>query len=98
MVAGWLQRNMLREANSPKVEAERIVAALMDYEGTSAHGHHFLIDKCIDIGLNVYPLESDQHLQEAVLSVHHSYMATFHQTRAIKLIENSAGASWSVQD
>lgn len=62
----------------------------------SGHNHHFLLDNCRAIGLKIEELEADQNLQEAVLSVHHSFMATFSRQNAIKIVENSAGATWAV--
>lgn len=96
MVAAWLKSNMLKGEEKSSEKAKAIVSGLMDYKGTTEHSHHFLIDKCRSIGLNVFALEDDQDLQEAVLSVHHSYVATFARTNAIKIIENAIGANWTV--
>ena len=96
MVAAWLKSNMLKGEEKATEKAKAIVSGLMDYKGTTEHSHHFLIDKCRAIGLNVMALEEDQDLQEAVLSVHHSYVATFARTDAIKIIENAIGANWTV--
>lgn len=96
MVAAWLKSNMLKGEEKAAEKAKAIVSGLMDYKGTTEHSHHFLIDKCRAIGLKVFALEDDQDLQEAVLSVHHSYVATFARTNAIKIIENAIGANWSV--
>ncbi len=96
MVAAWLKSNMLKGEEKATEKARGIVSGLMDYKGTTEHSHHFLIDKCRAIGLNVLALEDDQDLQEAVLSVHHSYVATFARTDAIKIIENAIGANWTV--
>ena len=39
-------------------------------------------------------LESDQRLQDAVLSVFHATVQTFNQTRAVKIIENHKGRAY----
>jgi hypothetical protein len=96
MVKHWLAANMLRDAADPDAAAEKVVASLMNYSETTEHGHHFLIDKCIEFGLKIKPLESDQGLQEDVLSVHHSYMASAVRTNALKFIDNSSKGSWNV--
>ena len=96
MVREWLQANMLRASPNPQQAANSVVAELMNYAGTSEHSHHFLIDKCQDIGLSVESLEANQDFQEAVLSVHHAFMASFDQTEALKIIDNSGGGTWSV--
>lgn len=96
MVATWLANNMFRNNENAKNAADAAVNSLMDYKGTTEHAHHFLIDKCRAIGLNVEQIEEDQDLQEAILSVHHSFIASFAQTNAIKIIQNANGANWIV--
>jgi hypothetical protein len=96
MVTAWLSENMLSAENDPKSRAQQIVSSLMDYKGTTEHGHHFLIDKCREIGLEIKSIEDDQRLQEDILSVHHAFVATFAKTNAIKLIQNANGATWTV--
>lgn len=96
MVTTWLRQNMFAAAGDPGAAATETVNRLMDYAGTTEHGHHFLIDKCQEMGLTVVALEDDQNLQEDVLSVHHSFVATFAKTPSIKLIQNAAGANWTV--
>lgn len=96
MVREWLAGNMLSSSPDPQKAADSVVAELMNYAGTSEHSHHFLIDKCQEIGLTVDRLEDHQDFQEAVLSVHHAFMASFDQTEALKIIDNSNGGTWSV--
>lgn len=95
MVAAWLAANMLAGEVDPAAAAKTTVGHFMDYRGSTEHGHHFLIDKCRDMGLKVFAIEDDQALQEDVLSVHHSFVASFARTNAIKIIQNAAGATWS---
>lgn len=98
MVKEWLRTNMLSGATNPTDAAESVIANLMDYSGTTEHSHHFLIDKCIDIGLTIEPIETNQVLQEHILSVHHCYMASFARSTSLKLIDNSNGQTWTVDD
>lgn len=49
---------------------------------------------CKELGLNITELESDQTLQELVLSVHHAFIITIDATAATKLIENQNGARY----
>lgn len=95
MVGAWLRSNMFRGRNSKK-RADKVMTHLMDYEGTTEHSHHFLIDKCREIGLNVVAIEADNDLQEAILSVHHAFVATFARSKTIKIIQNGSGANWSI--
>lgn len=96
MVRDWLAKGMLCNEADPDVAATNAIDQLMDYSGTTGHNHHFMADRCRAIGLNIKSLEDDQDLQEDVLSVHHSFLASFSRTSAIKFIENSAGGSWVV--
>ena len=96
MVKSWLKENMFKDHDDPEVDAERAVGALMNFKDTTDHGHHFLKEKCLEYGLRIVALEEDQKLQELVLTVHHSYVASFARLKSIKFIENSAGASWNV--
>nr|WP_295889280.1 ATP-dependent Clp protease proteolytic subunit [uncultured Devosia sp.] len=95
MVGAWLAANMLA-GEGAEGKAAQVMQHLMDYNGTTEHSHHFLIDKCVALGLNVSAIETDQDLQEDILSVHHSFVATFARTSTIKLIENAIGANWIV--
>lgn len=97
LVRAWLRENMFRDAQNRTQRAKSAVEALTNYKRTTEHGHHFMIDKCRSIGLEVEQLEDDQEMQECILSVHHSFMATFAGTDAIKIIENAKGQSWIIQ-
>ncbi|MEL6840692.1 MAG: S49 family peptidase [Pseudomonadota bacterium] len=96
MIERWLRENMLSGQEDPASSAKKTRQGLMNYEGTTEHAHHFMVDTCTELGLCVLPLEKDQELQEDVLSVHHSFVASFARTDAIKIIENGEGQNWIV--
>lgn len=96
MVRDWLSSGMLSDVGDPNSAAEKTVAALMDYEGTAEHSHHFFAEQCLEMGLSVELLEKDQDLQEDVLSVHHSFVATFARLPVIKIIQNAGEGIWTV--
>jgi hypothetical protein len=96
MVEEWLASNMFRKNKAPNTDAATVVKKLTNFKETTEHGHHFLADKCAEMGLNIVELEKDQTLQELVLSIHHAYVASFARVRSIKFIENSVGSSWNV--
>jgi hypothetical protein len=96
MVTAWLRGNMLADVADPAAAADYTMRKLMDYMGTTEHTHHFLIDKCKEIGLKVAAIEDDQELQEDILSVHHAFVATFAKTNSLKVIESATGATWVV--
>ena len=67
---------------------------LNNNEHTKMHSRHIGIDKAKEIGLKIKALESDDKLQDAILSVHHCYMHTFQNTNAVKILENQKGVSF----
>ncbi|MDX8384325.1 MAG: ATP-dependent Clp protease proteolytic subunit [Ghiorsea sp.] len=77
----------------PKAEekAEKIVAFLNEHEASKTHSRHIHVDEAKNCGLLIDDLESDQHLQDLVLTVHHCFMHTFSNSPAIKIIENHMG-------
>lgn len=48
----------------------------------------------MDYGLNVQSLESDDKLQDLVLSLHHLLCLTFEQTTAVKIFANDKGSAY----
>lgn len=73
---------------------QNIVQHLNEHESSKAHGRHFDVSFCKQIGLNVIELEKDNKFQDAVLSVHHVYSHTINMTPVIKIIENQVGKAY----
>ncbi|MCF6444576.1 S49 family peptidase [Nereida sp. MMG025] len=96
MVSRWLEENMFENEKNPNAKAKEVFDKLVEYKNTTEHGRHFSVSECLEFGLNVKKLEDDQDLQEKVLTIHHSFVATFARLRSMKCIENSIGASWNV--
>lgn len=94
MVTDWLISGMFNGEQRAEEKAKNIYKELGDHALTKSHARHLSFDKCKEIGLKVMPLEEDGDFQDLVLSVHHSCMITFGQTRAIKIIENHEGAAF----
>jgi len=93
MVTDWLKSGMFSGDNNPGDRAEEVVNELADHALQKSHRRHISPTKAEEIGLDVLKLESDDDLQEAVLSVHHAALLTFTQTAAVKIIENHDGAA-----
>ena len=74
-------------------KATEVVAELGDHALTKSHNRHIAAERAEEIGLDVTRLESDDDLQDAVLSVHHSTLLTFSFTSAVKIIENQEGSA-----
>ena len=96
IVSQWLAENMFQDTENANEMAKRVVAALSDHSETMTHARHISTQDCISIGLKVTPLEEelrDQDFQDCILSIHHSYMHTFSNSNAVKIIENQDGVA-----
>lgn len=96
IVKKWLAEGMMAGSADSEKKAEETLNFLMDVGNTTSHSHHFMIDDCRNFGLSVDEMEKDPELQEAVLSVHHAFSASFNRTKSLKIIQNSAGSIWQV--
>jgi len=94
MTADWLATGMLARDADKEAKIRKILEELGDHALTKSHARHLSIARCKEMGLNVTPLEVDQALQDAVLSVHHACMLTFSATPAVKIIENHEGVAF----
>ena len=82
---------MFEDDAEKDTNADTISKALLDVEANKDHGRHLHRDKCEEIGLNIKHFEDDQEMQDAILSVHHSFMISLMESPAAKLIENHKG-------
>jgi len=95
MVSEWLKSGMFASAADRDQRVAKILSELGDHALTKSHARHISLNKAQEMGLNVVPLEQDSKLQEAVLSVHHSYIQTLAATSVLKTIENHLGVAFS---
>ena len=101
MVKDWLMTNMLSQNTDPAVDAQRIVNELGSHKATFNHAKHIHIDDCDKLGIKVVKLEDFPKskiencidLQDCVLTIHHTYMHTFSNSNAVKIVENHKGAA-----
>lgn len=92
-----LKDNMLN--NCSDEEIENVVNSLGSHNKTYSHSRHIHKDECIKYGLKVISLESFnkkkiddcEDFQDCVLTIHHTYMHTFANTLATKIVENHNG-------
>lgn len=84
-----LEKNMLRDNKS--VDMEEIMRTFVDQKESKNHSRHINRQKARDAGLIITDLESDQKLQDLVLSLHHLLCITFQQTTSAKVIASGAG-------
>jgi hypothetical protein len=97
LLRDWLKTGMFQGIANPDAAIAGIAHELIDHALTLSHSRHLSAEKCLAMGLKVDMLESDQQLQEAVLSVHHACMLTLSQTAAVKIIENQQGTAFIQQ-
>lgn len=94
LVREWLSSGMLAQDECRAEKIERIVDELTNHALTLSHARHLAPATCLDMGLRIEMLEENQQLQDAVLSLHHTYMLTMSHTPAFKIIENHRGAAF----
>ncbi len=91
IATAWLETGMFHGEADAKRRAKTIVDRLADHYLTKTHSRHISTQGCKELGLKVVDMESDQTLQDLILTVHHCYMHTFANSTAIKLTENQNG-------
>lgn len=98
IVQEWLTTGMFKDDVNANDIAERVVTELNNHSDTFAHVRHIHMDKAAQLGLKIIQLESDQTLQDLVLTVHHAYMHSIGSTNVVKAIENHFGRGmfWNV--
>ncbi|MCD7109691.1 ATP-dependent Clp protease proteolytic subunit [Rhizobium sp. DKSPLA3] len=87
-----LRDNMLSSLAKPEQDTavENIIDVFANNIG-KAHNTHIPAKRCAELGLKIEELESDQTLQDLVLTIHHCYMHTLSNTAALKIVENHMG-------
>jgi hypothetical protein len=94
MVAEWLQNYMLRGDPDAPTKAAAAAEWFANYDYFGSHSRRVSLQDVLNLQLKAKALEDDPELQDAVLSVHHSYAVTFTFTSAIKIIENHLGKAY----
>lgn len=87
----WLKENMC-EGDVKKVD--KIHRHFSSHKKSKIHARHISMDTCKSVGVNIIELESDQKLQDLILTVHHVFMHTFANSGALKIIENHIGVAF----
>lgn len=94
MVKEWLLSGMLVDDENGEQVADNILEELGNHSLNKSHARHISSEKCIEMGLRVTEFESNHKLQDAILSVHHSFIHTLSATDAFKIIENQNGVAF----
>lgn len=89
IVKDWLLKCMFNNDITQMSSIDTIVDFLADHSEMKTHSRHITLQQCKDIGLKVMELESDQDLQDIVLSIHHSFIHSLSSSPGImKIVEN----------
>jgi ClpP class serine protease len=85
LVEDWLIDNMLE---NEKDKAKKVIEHFSSHDNSKTHARHISVETCKGMGLKIVELESDNKLQDLVLTTHHAFMHTFSNSGALKIIEN----------
>lgn len=96
LVSEWLRTWMFASLGTKKAarKARAIARKLSNHSAFKSHSRPIHRDGVKALGLTVDDLESDQTLQDLVLTVYHATMHTFSATAAAKIIENQLGRAF----
>jgi len=91
MCKNWLQEAMFKDDEGKEATIDNIVENLSDPNETKTHARHIHIENAKEYGLKIKEFESDDEIQDIVLTIHHAYMHTFASSNTYKIIENQDG-------
>jgi len=91
LVESWLNDNMFSNDNE---KTKKIIEHFSSHDNSKTHARHISMKTCKDLGLKIIELESDNKLQDLVLTTHHAFMHTFSNSGALKIIENYNGVAY----
>jgi hypothetical protein len=94
LVEQWLKAYMFSGQQNGPATAKTIAKHLANHGHFKSHGRFIPRADARTLGLVIEDLESDQALQDLVLSVFHATTHTFSSTPAFKLIENHMGKAF----
>src|SRR6266508_4409352 len=93
LVGQWLQDYMFGGDTDASIKASVIADYFANWEIHQSHNLGIDRDAAKAAGVRVDDREDDSRLQDALVSVHHAMLHTFHGP-AIKIIENHAGKAY----
>lgn len=91
-----LMVDILKKSN-PGINLQRVKDVFLNNNNSFSHSRHISKDQCKAVGLKIVDLESNQDLQEAVLSLHHAYMILMDKFSISKVVENQIGGCYVQQ-
>ena len=92
IVINNLSNNMFAKSKIKTQKIQKVIQYLVNPDVTKTHGRPIHKEQAKEIGLKVESLESNQQLQEAVLTYHHKALILFQSANTtVKLVENHLG-------
>lgn len=91
LVKDWLLANM---CNGDTKRVKRIMDHFSSHANSKTHARHIDVETCKTLGVSIIDMESDNELQDLILTCHHAFMHTFYNTGALKIIENQHGVAY----
>lgn len=84
----WLREYMFHGEADAATKAKTIAVYFANYDQHQSHGLGIGREQAKAIQVKIEDLETDQQLQDAVLSVHHATLLTMGSGTAVKIVEN----------
>ena len=91
LVEDWLNGNMFE---NEKDKTQKVINHFSSHDNSKTHARHISLATCKEMGLKIIELESDDKLQDLILTTHHAFMHTFSNSGALKIIENQNGVAY----
>ncbi len=91
----WLMRNMCSRNNAMTAS---ILSVFGDHNAQKSHARHISREACMRTGLAIVEMESDNLLQDLILTAHHAFMHTFAHAGVSKIVENHLGVAYMEVD
>lgn len=89
IVKEWLADNMFCNDTDSEIYIKKIMDELSEHQSSKVHDRHYDFEKCKELGLKVVAMEGKQELQNLILELYHSYVASAYILKpAIKFIES----------
>lgn len=92
-----LMEDFVLSVYGPKFNLKPVKKVFLDNNNSFSHARHISREACKNAGLNIVDLEDNQDLQDAVLSLHHTYMILFDKFNISKVVENQDGGCYVQQ-
>lgn len=97
LVKAWLESYMFAHVDDPSEKAQSVSDWLASHDNFKSHARHIPRAEIENREMAVTRLETDQSLQDLVLSVFHATTHTFAGTPAVKIVENHLGRAFIKQ-